>query len=70
MIYRNLNPRGSRLTGQLVPFCLLDNETSRVSIYLFSINAGYEQRTGVVQGREGEEGTSYPSSSLSLPGNI
>lgn len=54
MIYRNLNPRGSRLTSSSSRLALPlsgQTKTSRVSIYLFSINAG--TRTG---GRVSEAG--------------
>ena len=48
MIYRNLNPRGSRLTSSsssgITPLSG-QTKTSRVSIYLFSINAGTTDRT-------------------------
>lgn len=56
MIYRNLNPRGSRLTSSSSGIAPLSGQTktSRVSIYLFSINAGTTDRTWwrVVRRRE------------------
>lgn len=47
MIYRNLNPWGSRLTSSSSGITPLSGQTktSRVSIYLFSINAGTTDRT-------------------------
>lgn len=59
MIYRNLNPRGSRLTSSsssgITPLSG-QTKTSRVSIYLFSINAGTTDRTRCSEaGREMEE---------------
>lgn len=58
MIYRNLNPWGSRLTSSSSGITPLSGQTktSRVSIYLFSINAGTTDRTRCSEaGREMEE---------------
>lgn len=72
MIYRNLNPRGSRLTSSsssgITPLSG-QTKTSRVSIYLFSINAGTTDRTRcseaerrwrIVSGKERERMETLP----------
>lgn len=71
MIYRNLNPRGSRLTSSSSGITPLSGQTktSRVSIYLFSINAGTTDRTRcseaerrwrIVSGKERERMETLP----------
>lgn len=77
MIYRNLNPRGSRLTGHLrSPWT---TETVQASIYLFSINGPDRQHLSAAsrggqkpkKHRESFFGTRHPSPGIfnySLPG--